>query len=180
MLRINLMPEPRKAISTGPPRFTFLLVVLVVLLALGGVFLQNKLQAQIEQLEQTRDRKERTKADLKDQLREIHAVNNQLKEIKSKITVIKDIRKEQTRPLHYLNGLIESMPPEKIWFNSIQMQSNKNMRLTGIALDNQAFAQFVGELRERDFFKDITLKQTSRKSISSLDLVSFQCTLVTK
>ena len=180
MLRINLMPEPRKAISTGPPRFTFLLIVSLILLAAGGFFLQNKLQAKIESLEQTREQKQQTKADLQKQLKEIHTVKKQLKSIKNKISVIKDVRKEQTRPLHYLDGLMESMPPEKIWFNSITMESNKNLRLKGIALDNQAFAQFVGELRKTDFFQDITLKQTSRKSISNLDLVSFQCTLLTK
>ncbi len=180
MLRINLMPEPRKAISTGPPRFTFILVVSIVLLVGGGFFLQNKLQAQIDQLEQTEQRKQETKAELKKQLKEIHTVKNKLKSIKNKISVIKDIREDQARPLRYINGLMESMPPEKIWFNSIQMDSSKNMRLKGIALNNQAFAQFVGALRKQDFFKDITLKQTSRKTISNLDLVSFQCTLLTK
>lgn len=180
MLRINLLPEPRKAISTGPPRFTFLLVVSLVLLAAGGVFLQSKLEAKIESLEQTKENKEQTRAELKEKLQEIHKVKNQLKDIKNKISVIKDVRKEQTRPLRYLDGLIESMPSDKIWFNSIRMESNKNLRLKGIALDNQAFAQFVGKLRKTDFFRDITLKQTSRKNISNLDLVSFQCTLLTQ
>jgi type IV pilus assembly protein PilN len=180
MLRINLMPEPRKAISTGPPRFTFLLVVSIILLAAGGLFLQNKLQAQIERLEQTQQRKQQTKAELQKKLKEIHDVKKQLKEIENKISVIKNIRKEQARPLHYLNGLLESMAPDKIWFNSIQMQSNKNMRLKGIAMDNQAFAQFVGKLRKTDFFKGITLKQTNRQKVSNVDLVSFQCTLLTK
>ena len=180
MLRINLMPEPRKAISGGPPRFTFLVAVSIILLAAGVLFLQNKLQAQIERLEQTKQNKQQTKADLQDQLKEIHKVKKKLKSINNKISVIKDIRKEQARPLRYLAGLLDSMSPDKMWFNSIQMESNKNMRLQGIAIDNQAFAQFVGELRKTDFFRGITLKQTSRKTISNLDLVSFQCTLLTK
>jgi len=180
MLRINLMPEPRKAISAGPPRFTFLVVVSIILLAAGGLFLQNKLQAQIENLEQTQQRKQQKKVELQKKLKEIQSVKKQLNEIENKISAIKDIREEQRRPLHYLNGLLESMSPDTIWFNSIQMDSNKNMRLKGIAMDNQAFAQFVGKLRKTDFFKGITLKQTSRKRISNLDLVSFQCTLLTK
>ncbi|MCF8030441.1 MAG: PilN domain-containing protein [Desulfohalobiaceae bacterium] len=180
MLNINLLPGPRKAISTGPPRFTFLLIVLLVLLAIGGLFLQNNLQSRIDRLEQTQNRKQEKRDNLKKKLSDIHSVKNKLKEIDNKLSAIEDIRKKQKRPLHYLNGLIVALPPEKIWFNSIRMQQNKNMKLQGIALDNQAFAQYVGSLRETDFFKGITLKQTNRKSVSNLELVSFQFTLLTK
>ena len=180
MLHINLMPEPRKAISRGPPRFTFLLIVFVVLLAVGGFFLHNKLQAKVQQLEQTQARKKEKKTELLNKISDIRSVQNKLKEIENKLVAIKEIRKKQKRPLHYLNGLIVSLPPEKIWFNSIRMQQNKNMKIQGIALDNQAFAEYVGTLRKTDFFKGITLKQTNRKSVSNLELVSFQFILLTK
>jgi len=180
MLHINLLPGPRKAISTGPPRFTFLLAMLVVLIAVGGLFLHNNLQSRIERLEQTQSSKEKKRNNLKKKLSEIHSVESTLQEIDNKLSAIEDIRKKQKRPLHYLNGLIESLPEDKIWFNSIQMQQNKNMKLQGIALDNQAFAQYVGNLRKTDFFESITLRQTNRKNVSNLELVSFQFTLLTK
>lgn len=180
MLYINLLPAPKKRITTGPPRFTFILVLSLILLVSGSFFLQNRLNAEIDRLEAVEQRKEQTRRDLQEQLREIHQIEDKLEAIQDRIDIIQEIRSEQRKPLFYFNELLDSIPPDKIWFNSLEMQDNKNMRIEGIAMDNQAFAQFVGNLRNTESFADITLRQTSRQEVAGINLVSFQFTAITE
>lgn len=180
MLYINLLPEPKKAITRGPPRFTFLLVLSLILLVVGGYYLQTRLNAEIERLEEVRQNKQETKQELQQKVAEVNSIQKQMNQLEKEIEIIKDVRTKQKMPLHYLNSLLTSLPPEKIWLNSLDMQSNKNIQIQGIALDNQAFAEFSQNIRNTEYFRDVTLSQTSRKDIANLHLVSFQCTLITQ
>lgn len=175
MIRINLLPQPQRAkISQAGKQLTMFVAVLAIFV-LGAAFHQYRLQQKIQQLQYDQQEKIAKKNEFLDQVGRVNELQKRLEETQDKIQIIQSIRRKQARPIRYLDELVNYLPREKIWFESLHLDPQGTILLEGIALDNQVFASYVQRLRNSPFIHDILLRQTSRKMINGLGLVAFNC-----
>jgi len=177
MIRINLLPVQKRAKVSNVEKELFLFVLILVLAGLSMVMTQRWLTAQVRDLEQVKQERVQEKNRLLKKIQRINAIEKKLQATRTRIDVIKEIRAAQSLPVRYLDEMVTTMPEDKMWFESLRLSANGAIQLNGIALDNQVFAMYVKKLRQSPYVQDVTLNRTSRKSISGLGLVSFQCNI---
>jgi type IV pilus assembly protein PilN len=179
MLRINLLPKQKRAKVSNVEKELVLFVLVLVMVGIGGYFAQSWIGTKVDRLQEIKQEKSAVKRKLQHKVARISKIKDQIEETKEKIGIIKKIRAKQSLPIRYLNELVAQLPKDKIWFKSLNLDPGGNLNLSGIALDNQAFASYIQHLRSSRYIHDISLKQTSRKNIKGLGLVSFQCRIST-
>ncbi len=180
MLTINLLPTQKRPKVANIEKQAALFVLSLVLILVAIFLLQNKLAHRVQALENKKDSHLSTLQELQPQIDKIKEIKDTLKEIKNKLEVIKKIRTKQSLPIQYLNNMVQKLPEDKILFDSLRMSSQGNINLTGVAMDNQAFASYVKKLKLTPFVGDINIKKTSRRQIKNLNFVSFNCLIKSK
>jgi type IV pilus assembly protein PilN len=179
MLRINLLPKQKRAKVSNVEKELVLFVLVLAMVGIGAYFTQSWIGSKVDRLQGIKQEKRAVKRQLQRKVARIGKIKDQIEETKEKIEIIKKIRAKQSLPIRYLNELVAQLPKDKIWFESLNLNSGGDLNLSGIALDNQAFASYIQHLRNSEYIRDINLKQTSRKNIKGLGLVSFQCRIST-
>lgn len=180
MLTINLLPAQKRAKVANVEKQAVLFVLTLILIVICMFLIQQRVSNKVTALENKKDSHVNTLENLQPKIDRINEIENTLSQIKNKLNVIKQIRTKQSLPIQYLNNLVQKLPSKKIWFDSLQMDSQGDINLAGVALDNQAFAGYVKDLKSTPYIKDIIIKQTSRKRIKDLDLISFRCSIKSK
>lgn len=180
MLHINLLPLKKRAKVANVEKEIILFFLVHILLILSVFWIQNNITSKVKELKQVHSQRTTYKNKLLAKLSKTNKLEKEISQTKSKIKIIKKIRQGQNLPVMYLNELVTHLIADKIWFESLKMNNNKNINLQGIALDNQAFAQYAKNLRNTPVIKDIILKQTARRNIRDLDLIGFQCRINTQ
>jgi len=180
MIRINLLPQQKRAkASQAGKELTLCLVALLLMLSgIGGV--QYWLYQKEEALEQRVAAKAEQKNALFEKIRHLQKQEKQMEDLEERIQAIKIIREAQGRPVQYLDTLVSLLPEDAIWFESLEFFRNTGVNLRGVALDNQAFAAYVRELRSVPQIAAIQTRRTSRRRIQNFDLVEFQTNILTK
>ncbi len=177
MIKINLLPNQEKVKKDKGKRELGIFILLLFIFGFGICNHHWKTQTKIERLKQVKKEKKEIKLNLQKKTKKIRNLKSEIANLKSRIKIIKKIRKVQTLPIQYLNELVVHLTPKTIWFNSLQLESDGTIQLKGIALDNQIFAQYISGLRDSNLIKDVILKRTSRQKVTGLKLISFQCNI---
>lgn len=175
MLTINLLPH-KKRVRTADGRKLILLFILILLLAGTGIIqARQMLSTKADRLSQEIQSKTITQKQLLKQVAQIRDLKNKLKDLDQRISIIRRIREQQALPVRYLDEIVRYVPPDKMWFESLSMDNQGRITLSGVALDNQVFARYLRKLRTSPYIADISLQQTQRKTIQNLNLVAFRC-----
>ena len=177
MLKINLLAQRKKA-RTPDRRKQVLLLILILLLAGTGIMqARQMLSAKIDRLDQEIQSKKAVHQQLRKQMALMKDLKKKLKKLNQRISIIRRIRKEQALPVRYLDEIARHVPKDKMWFDTLSMDNEGRITLSGVALDNQVFARYIRKLRTSPYIADISLQQTQRKTIQNLNLVAFRCSL---
>lgn len=175
MIKINLLPEQKRAKVANVEKKAVLFLLVLVLLGCGMFFVQNWISSRVDSLRTAASEKNAEKLDLLKKIGTINTLEKKSKEAGQYIEVIKGIRSRQTRPVRFLDELVSNLPRGQIWFESMKMEQYGRLEVTGIALDNQVFAGYVKKLRSSAVIRNVILHQTSRKKIREYNLVAFRC-----
>ena len=177
MIRINLLPQKRRArISHLKLELLWAGAILfLVLLGMGGgyYFVHSK----IEELTRVKAQREGLKRLAMVRAGKVTKLKKELAVLENNILAIRDIRRQQGLPVRYIDEMITRMPGEKIWLEAFSLDGNGKMDIKGVALDNQAFANYVDELRRSELVKSVVTRRTQLRLIQGLGLVEFQCTI---
>ncbi|MCA1742748.1 MAG: PilN domain-containing protein, partial [Desulfovibrionales bacterium] len=106
---------------------------------------------------------------------EINKLKKELEAMNSNIEAIKKIRSQQQLPVRYIHEIAKRLPEESIWFESMNLNRNGLLEVSGVALDNQAFARYVDNLRDSQFIHSVNTERTSRRQVANRNLVEFLC-----
>lgn len=172
MLRINLLPirQLKKRAKARNQIFSFVAVLIFLFLILGAVgFLQN---SKIESIESqiTALNKEKKKYD--PILKEMQRLEKAKKDLENKITIIKKLKSDSSLTVHVLDEVANRVDSKRMWLKSLKQQ-NKNLSLTGVALDNRTVAQFMDALKESPYVSSVDLSNASLTKVSGRNLKSF-------
>lgn len=177
MIKINLLPqqtaEKKSKVEKGFALFVFGLI-LAALSIYGVDYYYNGI---LGQLKKEQDQKTQTKQLLAVQVEKVNAVLVELEDMEKRIEVIKSVRKRQGLPVRYIDEIVMRIPKDKLWFETFTINANGAISLSGIALDNQAFAGYVESLRTSNFIANVNTQRTSRRSVDGLGLIAFQCSV---
>ncbi|HCU68937.1 MAG TPA: hypothetical protein DGF30_06865 [Desulfomicrobium sp.] len=178
MIKINLLPQQKRSKSTNVEKGA-VFFVLAIMLMLGSVYgVDYYFSSELSTLQSSVAAKQQTRALLEKEVAIVNSVIQELKDIETRIKVIKDIRLRQGLPVKYIDEVVVNMPKDKMWFETFTINANGNIALSGVALDNQVFASYVERLRLSKYIKVVDTRRTSRRAVDGLGLVAFECSVM--
>lgn len=178
MIKINLLPQQKRSKSTNVEKGA-VFFILAILLMLGSVYgVDYYFSSELSTLQSSVAAKQQTRALLEKEVSIVNSVIQELKDIETRIKVIKDIRLRQGLPVKYIDEIVVNLPKDKMWFETFTINANGNIALSGVALDNQVFASYVERLRLSKYIKVVDTRRTSRRAVDGLGLVAFECSVM--
>ncbi len=176
MIEINLLPV-REAKRKESLRFQISIAALILLfviifiayLHVGAKNREAKINKQLivmqEELKQ-----------LNTMVGEIDKLKQQKEKLAQKLSVIKDLDKGRLGAAIILGELCQ-LTPEKAWLESLE-KSDKSLKLTGVALDNDTIANFMTQLERSKYFGNIELEASEQVTRGGMKLMKFslRCT----
>lgn len=175
MLKINLLPVRQlKKRAKARNQLTGMLLLFILVLASLGVV--GYLQAQkIGQLEGNISTLTKAKDSYSPTLKKIDKLKKDKEELARKTEIIKKLKTDSSLTVRVLDEVANIVDNQRMWLDSLNQQGG-NLRLSGVALDNQTVAQFMDNLKASPFVQDVILTSSSLKVVSGRNLTSFELT----
>ncbi len=177
MLKINLLPVRQlKKRAKAKRQFVGMVIVFVIVLAslAATAFLQSQ---KISSLETDISALNKKKDSYTPTLNKISQLKKDREELSRKTEIIRKLKVDSSLTVRVLDEVATKIDKQRMWLESLQQQ-NASLSLSGVALDNQTVAQFMDNLKESPFVKDVTLTSSSLKVVSGRNLKSFELTCV--
>lgn len=173
MLKINLLPvrQLKKRAKAKTQLFGMVFLFLLVLVALGGTgFLQvqkiSTLKGEIADLQKIKKSYQPT-------LDKIDKLRKDSEELVRRTEIIKKLKTDSSLTVRTLDEVANRVDNQRMWLVSLRQQTS-SLSLSGVALDNQTIAQFMDNLKESLFIRNVALTNSSLKVVSGRNLKSFQ------
>ena len=165
MIRINLLPfRAARKKENIRKQISFYLLSLVFLFALMGYFYfqlttnLNGLKAKESQLTAELKKYEAI-------LKRMAELEKRIKEVRSKLAVIKELEANKTGPVHLLDEIAKAVPKDKLWLSSLK-ESRGTLTLQGTAMGNETVALFMTNLENSDFISSVDLQSTKMRALA--------------
>ncbi len=179
MIRINLLPYREKEKKANiQSRIVFLTGSLALyLLVLGGVYFYFSMG--ISELEKSIKEENAKLIVLNKKVGDIDARKKDKQEVEAKLGVIKSLEGNRLLPVLMLDELNLLVPAKDIWLEKINQTGNE-LRIEGVARNNDAVARFMKGLEKASFIQTVDLMGTKEKEVSGNRLQQFTLTCITK
>jgi type IV pilus assembly protein PilN len=102
-------------------------------------------------------------------IKRIVDLEKKIKEIRTKLEVIRKLERDKTGPVHLLDEIAMAVPKEKLWLSSLK-ENKGTLTLTGTAMDNETVALFMTNLEKSDYISGVDLQSAKLKSIPEYKL----------
>jgi type IV pilus assembly protein PilN len=175
MLKINLLPirQLKKRAKAKKQLFGMVILFVMVLASLAAT---GVLQAQkIKNLESDIIALNKKKESYTPTLNKIAQLKKDKEELTRKTEIINKLKTNSSLTVRVLDEVATRVDKQRMWLEALQQQES-SLSLSGVALDNQTVAQFMDNLKESPFVKDVTLTNSSQKVVSGRNLKSFELT----
>lgn len=191
MIQINLLPyrTKRKVENIRRQVTVFALFLTMVLVAMFyyNTTLKKKTEELDTKITQINTEIVRVEKDAK----EVARIKGELKKLKQKIAVIKDLETKRKGAVRLLDDMTQMVayetasstsddlegkankPVKRLWFTSFQSIGDQ-VGIKGIALDNKTIADFMTRLESSKRFTNVNLKRTQQQKVKKLNLKSFE------
>ena len=133
-----------------------------------GVAIQGKISSQRAELKSL----EAQKAKLAYVNTKIKQVQRKNKEVEIKFKAIEKLQRGRTRTVRVLDEVVSSLPIDRLWLTKLDLRG-RNLKLSGIALDNHTVALFMRRLQSASIFKKVRLGTTRRQKVQGHNLMKF-------
>ncbi len=164
MIKINLVAEvsapaavrrKKREISLGAkPGDTILLIVLLLsFLVIGGNW--YLLNAKKSHLEATRNQLRAERDQLKTYIDKVQKLQAERDALRHKIDIIDKLKKQQHGPVRIMDEISKALP-DLLWLDAMSVKGNV-VSLRGEAMDENAVANYIGNLNASPFFREPNL-----------------------
>jgi type IV pilus assembly protein PilN len=177
MIRINLLPvrAKKRKVTVRHIFLAYIATVLVTVALIGGVWIYQEAQIgglndQLAQVKREADEYAKYEPLLQEVIKKKQI-------IEKKLEIIKDLQRDRDTVARLMAMISAEVPAEKIWLEKL-VQSGNGMTLDGVALSNEAIAEFMRNLESSPYVVKGTLNLThSRQTLmSNMKLREFQLT----
>ena len=179
MIRINLLPfrAARKKENVRRQISIYALSVIFLFVAMSYFYLS--LNSQLKALQAEKSRNEQELATYAHTTKRIKEVKKKVKEIQSKLVIIRGLEKNKTGPVELLDEIAQAVPKGKLWLNSLQ-QRKETLNLTGTATDNDTVALFMTNLEKAKQIISVDLRSSQTKKLTKPEIDVSDFSLICK
>jgi len=110
--------------------------------------------------------------ELKTKIGKLEELKKFKEQVKKKLDVLSQLRKNKTGPAQRL-ATLSDITPEKLWLTGY-VESNDNVKLTGIAYTEDLIAQFMRNVQASNDYTGVELIVSEQKEIAETKLKSFE------
>jgi type IV pilus assembly protein PilN len=172
MIKINLLPvRAAKKKETAIQQITIfcisIAVVAFIVIALYGL--------KLGQISSTKDDISAANVkinELKTKIGKLEELKKFKEQVKKKLDVLTQLRKNKTGPAQRL-ATLSDITPEKLWLTAYA-ESNENVRLSGVAFTEDLIAQFMRSVQASNDYTGVELIVSEQREISGTKLKSFE------
>ena len=159
MIRINLLPfrAARRKENIKRQITVYFLSIVLAFVVMGYLFLN--LSSTLSALAVQKDEKNREFAKYAVVVRKIKAIEKKVREIQTKLDVIRELEKNKTGPVFLLDEIAMAVPKNRLWLTSLK-ERRGTLTLTGTAMDNDTVALFMDNLERSKHITSVDLKRT--------------------
>jgi type IV pilus assembly protein PilN len=118
----------------------------------------------------------------REQVTKYQAINKEIAEIKStlaliekKIEVITALERDRKAPVQNLDGIYQLLVEKRMWYSQIE-EKGDNIKISGVAIDNQTVADYMTRIEKSERFQNVRLaaiKQYKLQGKEDLSLKQF-------
>jgi type IV pilus assembly protein PilN len=175
MIRINLLPyraaRKKENIRYQVNVFVMSVVFVCLLLFWGNSYLNGRVDALNKEIQSTRDQV----AKYQQINKEIAEIKNNLAVLEKKIKVIESLERDRKAPVQNLDALYQMVIEKRMWYTQVEERGD-NIKVSGIAVDNQTVADYMTRVEKSERFQSIRLsaiKHQTLKAGQELNLKQF-------
>lgn len=175
MIRINLLPyraaRKKENIRYQVNVFIGSVVFLLLLIFWYNSLLNGNIADLNNEISTTRE-----------QVTKYQAINKEIAEIKStlaliekKIEVITSLERDRKAPVQNLDAIYQLLVEKRMWYSQIE-EKGDNIKISGVAIDNQTVADYMTRIEKSERFQNIRLaaiKQYKLQGKEDLSLKQF-------
>lgn len=177
MIKINLVAETPTpaAMKRARPEFSLgarqgdvllILVLALCLLAIGTRWLLLKNER--DHLRDVQRQKQVERDELLPYIQKVEELEAKRDLLRHKISVINQLKENQRGPVRIMDEVSRALP-DLVWLTQMTMKGN-TVTLSGVAMDENAVANYISNLYASPFFREPTLRRMAR---SKEDTFSF-------
>lgn len=177
MIKINLLPvRAAKKKESARQQISILLLavtaVLVIAFGIYSVTLAKIITAQGEIVKSEQEIKR-----LKEKIGEIDNLKKVQAEVKKKLDILNQLRRDKTGPATRLAKLSDAVP-EKLWLTKYT-ESGSNVSLGGVAFNEELIAEFMRNLQASNAFTNVELLVSEQLETAGMKAKRFEisCTM---
>lgn len=169
MIRINLLPFRAARKKENIRRQLMIYGLSVVLLFCIMGYTSFHLTSTLSSLKEDEKRIQDELKSHEKTIKRIAELEKKIKEIRTKLEVIRKLERDKTGPVHLLDEIAQAVPKEKLWLTSMK-ETKGNLVLTGTAMDNETVALFMTNLEKSDYVSGVDLLSAKLRTIPEYKL----------
>ncbi len=172
MIKINLLPvrAAKKKETAVQQIVIFCASIIVVLLIVGGMYLFK-----IAQISTTKNDITAANAkinELKTKIGKLEELKNLKEQVKKKLDVLAQLRKNKTGPAQRL-ATLSDITPDQLWLIGYT-ESGNDIKVSGKALSEELIAQFMRSIQASGDFTAVELVESLQVDDAGTKIKSFQ------
>lgn len=174
MIKINLLPvRAAKKKETAVQQITIFCVSLAVVLVVCGALYVVKL-GQISSAKNDISAANTKINELKIRIGKLEELKTLKDQVKKKLDVLTQLRKNKTGPAQRLATLSE-ITPEQLWLTAYT-ETGDNIKISGVAFSEDLIAQFMRSIQASNDFTGVELIVSEQKELNGSKVKSFELT----
>jgi len=172
MIKINLLPvRAAKKKETAVQQLSiFGVSILFVLLVVGGMYIYKR--GQIEATKTEINNANTKINELKTKIGKLEELKNLKEQVKKKLDVLAQLRKNKTGPAQRL-ATLSDVTPDQLWLTSYS-ENGDNIKLSGMAYTEELIAKFMMTLQSSNEYTSVELIVSEQTEISGTKLKKFE------
>ncbi len=172
MIKINLLPvRAAKKKETAVQQITIFCVTLVVVLVVIGAMYAVKL-GQISSTKNDISAANTKINELKIRIGKLEELKTLKEQVKKKLDVLAQLRKNKTGPAQRL-ATLSDITPEQLWL-TVYAESGDNVRIAGISSSEDLIAQFMRSIQASNDFTGVELIVSEQKDLAGSKVKAFE------
>jgi type IV pilus assembly protein PilN len=177
MIKINLLPvrAAKKKESARQQISILLLAITAVLVIAFGIYSVTLAKISTAQEEIVKSEQEIKR--LKEKIGEIDNIKKFQAEVKKKLDILSQLRRDKTGPATRLAKLSDAVP-DKLWLTKYA-ENGGNVSLAGVAFNEELIAAFMRNLQASNAFTNVELLVSEQMELGGMKAKKFEisCTM---
>lgn len=175
MIKINLLPvRAARKKETAIQQFSIVGVVVVVI-ALIVVSLYVVKRVQVAAAKDDIVSANKKISELKTKIGKLEELKTLKEQVKKKLDVLSQLRKNKTGPAQRLASL-SNLTPEQLWLTNYS-ESGQDVKISGIAFTEELIAQFMKALEASSDFMSVELLVSEQTEVAGTKLKKFDLSM---